>query len=165
MTIAKLSAHISLEQSRKQAKDLLKAFKAGDPKVLDHIRWNHPRFKRLRDEEIKTRPFALADAQLVIAGLHSFESWPKLLQHIERLRLKDPDVMRFENAADAIVAGDIPALKKMLAEHPELIHARSTRHQHAPLLHYVTAQRHRELPPENSAECRRGGDGAAGCRR
>src|SRR4029077_7919732 len=125
MTITELSPRINLEQSRKQAKDLLKAFKAGDPRVLDHLRWNHPRFKRLRDEEIRARPFALADAQLVIARLHSFESWPKLLQHIESLRKNDPEVMRFENAADAIVTGDVAALKKMLADHPELVHARS----------------------------------------
>jgi hypothetical protein len=155
MAIDKLSARINLEQSRKQAKELRKFFAAGDPKTLDHIRWNHPRFKGLRDEQIKARPFALADAQLVIARMHSFESWPKLLQHIEQLKRNDPEVMRFENAADAIVAGDITTLRQMLQEHPELVHARSTRHQHAPLLHYIAAngiEGYRQKSPSNAVE-------------
>ena len=155
MTVAQLSPRINLEQTRKQAKDLLKSFKAGDPKTLDHIRWDHPRFKGLTDEQIKARPFALADAQLVIARLHSFESWPRLLEHINRLEQKDPEVMRFENAADAIVTGDIPTLRKMLQEHPELVHARSTRHQHAPLLHYIAAngiEGYRQKSPPNAVE-------------
>jgi len=76
MPIATLSARINLEQSRKQAKELLKSFKAGDRKTLDQIRWDHPRFKGLSDKEIMAGRFQLADAQLVIARLHSFESWP-----------------------------------------------------------------------------------------
>ena len=155
MTIAQLSARISLEQSRKQAKDLLKAFKAGDQKTLDHLRWNHPRFRGLSDEQIRQRPFALADAQLVIARLHSFDSWPKLLEHIERLKRNDPEVMRFEAAADAIVAGDVSALRRILADHPELIRARSTRQQHAPLIHYISAngiEGYRQISPPNAVE-------------
>ena len=155
MPIATLSARINLEQSRKQAKELLKSFKAGDRKTLDHIRWDHPRFKGLSDKEIMAGKFQLADAQLVIARLHSFESWPKLLQHIDLLEKKDPAIMRFENAADAIVGGDIPTLRRMLRENPELIHARSTRHQHAPLIHYIAAngiEGYRQVTPPNIIE-------------
>ena len=155
MPIATLSARINLEQTRKQAKELLKAFKAGDPKILDHVRWDHPRFKGLSDKEIRAGKFQLADAQLVVARLHSFESWPKLLQHIELLEKKDPVIMRFEKAADAIVGGDILTLQRMLRENPELIHARSTRHQHAPLIHYVAAngiEGYRQVTPPNIIE-------------
>jgi len=155
MTIAQLSPRINLEQSRKQAKDLVKAFKAGDPKALNHVRWNHPRFRGLTDQEIERRPFALADAQLVIARLHSFDSWPKLLEHIKVLERRDPEVMRFEAAADAIVSGDVEALRRMLGEHPELVDARSTRYQHAPLLHYTAAngiEGYRQKSPANIVE-------------
>ena len=155
MPIATLSARINLEQSRKQAKELLKSFKAGDRKTLDHIRWDHPRFKGFSDKEIMAGKFQLADAQLVIARLHSFESWPKLLQHIELLEKRDPAIMRFENAADAIVGGDIPTLQRMLRENPELIHARSTRHQRAPLIHYIAAngiEGYRQVTPPNIIE-------------
>jgi hypothetical protein len=60
VSLKALSPRINLEQSRKQAKDLVKAFKAGDPESLDRIRWNHPRFRGLTDVEIQKRAFALA---------------------------------------------------------------------------------------------------------
>src|SRR4026207_570569 len=105
MSTPALSPRINLEQSRKQAKDLVKAFKAGDPVALDHIRWDHPRFRGPKDAEIMKREFSPADPQLAIPGLHSSDSGPKLLHHIETLEAKDPRVMRFEEAADAIIAG------------------------------------------------------------
>jgi hypothetical protein len=155
MSLESLSPRINLEQSRKQAKDLVKAFKAGDPESLDRIRWNHPRFRGLGDAEIRKRPFTLADAQHVIAGLHYFDSWPKLVHHIETLGKKDARVMRFEAAADAIIAGDIPKLRALLREHPELIRERSTRGHHAPLLHFISAngvEGYRQITPPNIVE-------------
>jgi hypothetical protein len=158
MSLDSLSPRINLEQSRKQAKDLVKAFNAGDPQSLDRIRWNHPRFRGLSDAEIRKRPFALADAQHVIAGMHYFESWPKLVHHIETLRKKDPRVMRFEDAADAIIAGDTPKLRALLSAHPELIRERSTRAHGAPLLHYISAngvENYRQISPANIVEVAR----------
>lgn len=155
MSPATLSPRINLEQSRKQAKELLKAFSAGEPETLDRIRWNHPRFRGLTDAEIRKRKFVLADAQLVIARLHYFDSWPKLLRHIETLKAKDPRVMRFEEAADAIVAGDIPKLRALLHAHPDLIRERSTREHHAPLLHFTAAngvEGYRQISPPNIVE-------------
>jgi hypothetical protein len=155
MPVAALSPRVNLEQSRKQAKDLLKALKAGDREVLDRIRWNHPRFHRLEDAEIQKREFVLADAQLVIARMHYFESWPKLVRHIEALEAEDPRVMRFEAAADAIIAGDIPKLRALLEEHPELIHERSTRAHRAPLLHFIAAngvEDYRQISPPNAVD-------------
>jgi hypothetical protein len=153
-----LSPRLSLEQSRKQAKDLLKAFKAGDANALDRVRSNHPRFRGLTDDQIRERPFVLADAQLVIARLHYFESWPKLLRHIETLARHEPHVRRFEDAADAIIIGDVTTLDRLLRAHPDLIHQRSSRAHEAPLLHYVAAngvEDYRQLTPENAVEVAR----------
>jgi ankyrin repeat protein len=153
-----LSPRVSLEQSRKQAKDLLKAFKAGDARAFDRIRWNHPRCRGLEDDQIRERPFLLADAQLVIARLHHFESWPKLLHHIEALERQDPRVRRFEDAADAIITGDVATLERLLRTHPDLIHQRSSRAHEAPLLHYVAAngvEDYRQLSPKNAVEVAR----------
>jgi hypothetical protein len=155
MSLKALSPRVDLGQSRKQAKELVKAFKAGDREALDRIRWNHPRFRGLTDAEIRKRKFALADAQHVIARLHYFDSWPKLLRHIETLKEKDPRVMRFEDAADAIIAGDAPKLRALLRAHPELIRERSTRAHHAPLLHYISAngvEGYRQISPRNIVE-------------
>lgn len=153
-----LSPRVSLEQSRKQAKDLLKAFKAGDANAFERIRWNHPRFRGLTDDQIRERPFVLADAQLVIAGLHHFESWPKLRRHIETLERQDPPVRRFEDAADAIIMGDVVSLDRLLRAHPDLIHQRSSRAHEAPLLHYVAAngvEDYRQLSPKNAVDVAR----------
>ena len=158
MAVAALSARVNLEQSRKQAKDLVKAFKARDREALDRIRWNHPRFRGLRDAEIQQRKFVLADAQLVIARMHYFDSWPKLVKHIDALEAEDPRVMRFEAAADAIIAGDIAALRTMVREHPELVHERSTRAHRAPLLHFIAAngvEDYRQVSPPNAVEVAR----------
>lgn len=153
-----LSPRVSVEQSRKQAKDLLRAFRTGDAGALDRIRWNHPRFRALTDQQIRKRPFVLADAQLVIARLHYFESWPRLLRHIETLEREDPRVCRFEDAADAIITGDVGALARLLVAHPDLIDQRSSRAHEAPLLHYVAAngvEDYRQRSPKNVVEVAR----------
>jgi ankyrin repeat protein len=134
------------------AKDLVTAFKAGEPRALDRIRWNHPRFRKLSDTEIQARAFKLSDAQLVVARVHHFESWSKLLQHVQSMESADPLVKRFEDAADAIISGSLERLRTMLHEHPGLIHQRSTRAHHSTLLHYVSAngvEDYRQVTPPN----------------
>lgn len=153
MPFRPLSPRVNLEQSRKQAKDLLKALRQAQPEALDRVRSHHPRFRGLTHAQAQRRPFVLADAQLVVARLHYFESWPKLLRHIETLERRDPHVQRFEDAADAIIAGDLPTLMGLLGRHPDLVHQRSTRAHTAPLLHYVSAngvEDYRQISPQNA---------------
>jgi ankyrin repeat protein len=45
----------------------------------------------------------------------------------------------FEAAVEAVIGGDEAELRRLLREHPELIHARSTRPHRAALLHYIAA--------------------------
>jgi Ankyrin repeats (3 copies) len=145
-------SRISLEQARKQAKELVKAHAAGDPRALDAIRWTHPRFRDQSSEVIARGRFALADAQLIIARRHHFESWRALRAYVETIAQNDPTVRRFEEAADRIVAGDVEALRAMLTRHPALITQRSTRAHHSTLLHYVSAngvEDYRQLTPAN----------------
>jgi ankyrin repeat protein len=145
-------SRINLEQARKQAKDLVKGFKAGDLKTLDNIRWNHPRFHGKADDDIKAGEFVLADAQLVVARNHHIPSWAKLLQHVEAIERADPAITRFERAADAIVSGSLELLQAMLREHPSLIDERSTRGHRSTLLHYVSAngvENYRQITPSN----------------
>lgn len=145
-------ARINLEQARKRAKELVDAHKAGDPRALDSIRWNHRRFRGQTDEQIRSGRFVLADAQQVIARGHHFESWAKLLEYVATIERADPRVARFENAADAIVTGDIDALRTMLDRHAALIRERSSRAHRSTLLHYVSAngvEDYRQLTPPN----------------
>ena len=153
MSLDSFSPRINLEQSRKQAKDLVKAFQAGERRAIDVIRSHHPRFKGLDVAHATERPFRLADAQLVVARIHYFESWPKLLQHIDTLERQDPRVARFEDAANAIIAGDIETLRTLVRVDPNIVHERSTRAHRAPLLHYISAngvEDYRQVTPPNA---------------
>jgi len=59
----------------------------------------------------------------------------------------------FEEAVDALVAGNLPLLKQMLDADPGLIHARSCYGHRATLLHYLGAngvEIHRQKTPLNA---------------
>ncbi len=137
MDARELTARPSLEQFRKQAKELFKARKS--PEAIHRFKRFHPKLRKFAESQIAEAEFSLADAQCVIAREHAFESWPKFIKHIQELVRKDSPVSRFELAADAIVTGDLTTLKRLLREDPELVHARSTRSHGAPLIHYVAA--------------------------
>jgi hypothetical protein len=60
---------------------------------------------------------------------------------------------KFESAVDAVINGDIAALRLLLADNPELVRARSTREHRASLLHYVAAngvEDDRQKTPSNA---------------
>lgn len=82
-----LSARPNLEQYKKQAKDLARDCELGIPDALTRIRRHHPRFHKRPESEIRNANVALADAQLVIAREHGFESWPRFAKHIDTLNL------------------------------------------------------------------------------
>ena len=49
MEVKKLPARPSLEQYKKQAKELVKAFESNQAEALQRIKANHDRFGKLRD--------------------------------------------------------------------------------------------------------------------
>ena len=105
------------------------------------------------------RRCALADAQFVIARSHGFESWPKFVRGLEALAHGDTaNEARFEAAADAVVAGDLETLRRLLDEEPWLTRMRSMREHGATLLHYVSAngvEGYRQRTPKNVVEIAR----------
>jgi ankyrin repeat protein len=122
MNAKELPARPSLEQYKKQAKDLVKSRNAGDHEALQRIAKNHPRFQELPDAG--STKFALADAQLVIAREHGFESWPKFAKHIAALNaaalaisVADP-LAAFLEAA--IWHGTLEQAEAILAAHPAI---------------------------------------------
>ncbi len=98
----------SLEQYKKQAKDLLHSHGQAAPPALDRIAHYHPRLHNQPPDVIGTAPFRLADAQLVIAREHGFESWPKFSKHIETLLLSREVASLAEPAAAFIEAACVP---------------------------------------------------------
>jgi ankyrin repeat protein len=68
----------SLENLKKQAKTLLKEWRAGNAETLARIRAAHPQYTRISDQEFRALNPRLTDCQLVLAREAGFESWPQL---------------------------------------------------------------------------------------
>ncbi len=143
-----------LDHYKKQAKDLLKSFRASESDALIRFKAFHPRDSAPDSKDYRDN-VALSDAQLVIAREHGFESWPRFAAHIEALRAANTTVAAFELAADAISVGDSKALAELLRKTPQLVHEHSTRAHRATLLHYAGAngiEDYRQKTPPNIVE-------------
>jgi ankyrin repeat protein len=153
-----------LEQYKKEAKELVNAFKAGDPNAMRLVKRYDPRLPGRADTndrnlvteaEIRKVKLSQADAQYLIARGHQFEDWPTFTNHIKALNQMDSPVWQFEKAVEAIVTGDAATLKRLLRANPKLIRARSTREHHATLLHYVGAnavEDYNQKTPKNAVQ-------------
>jgi hypothetical protein len=105
---ARLPARPSLEQLRKRAKDLLRAYRAGQPDAAQRFRDAGARLGGPGRADGPT----LVDAQFVLAREHGFESWAKLVHHIKATRspgrldlfeqLSEDFVLAWRDDADAL---------------------------------------------------------------
>jgi ankyrin repeat protein len=80
---ASLPAAPSLEQLRKQAKELARAYRGGDEPAVARVAAHHSH---------PADPLKLSDAQLVIAREHGFPSWPRLRAYVERVAAHGPEL-------------------------------------------------------------------------
>jgi ankyrin repeat protein len=97
----------SLDHLKKQAKELLHAFREGDASAV----------KLLGTGRTTPGGPKLADAQRAIALEYGYSSWSKLKEHVDSLnRSTDP----LEQAAAAFKANDAVELRRVLARHPAL---------------------------------------------
>jgi ankyrin repeat protein len=94
----------NLEQLKKQAKELLRAYRQGDPQAVQ-------RFRSLALPP--NRPAKLADAQRLIAREYPFPSWAKLKAHTEALAPTELVKSAFHN-------DDANLMRQLLHRHPEL---------------------------------------------
>ena len=105
---SRLPGRPSLEQLRKQAKDLLKAVGQGDPEATARV-----------DTRLHSRPAGepptLGDVQFALAREYGFESWTALARHVDAIN--PPGLSRFESmaaaVADAYMAGDVDAIREI----------------------------------------------------
>lgn len=170
-----LPPHPSLEQYKKLAKELAKACNSDSPAALGQWTRNWlEHLGRLAKPERETgylgdgslaaqleqfiraqaagAKISLADAQFILARAHGFESWPKFGNHLAALTRANSPASAFELAADAIVSGDLPTVKRLIEDNSDLIHQHSTREHRATLLIYVAAngvENYRQRTPEN----------------
>lgn len=103
-----LPSHPDLDQQRKLAKELLRAFRDGNADAR----------ARIRDQLPDKASIVLADAQFVLAREYGFANWAELSQHIaaRSTSARTPE----EEIRSAFQKRDAPAIRRLLAQHVEL---------------------------------------------
>jgi hypothetical protein len=105
MPVRHLPVRPNLDQLRHQAKDLLRAWHAGDPAAIAELREFHP-------EAVDPASAKLADAQLVLARSYQAPSWPRLVHACELI--------------DAIWRDDVEAVRTLIVKQANLLHEHAT---------------------------------------
>jgi ankyrin repeat protein len=123
----KLPERPNLNQLKKQAKDLLKAFQSGEPAAINEVRAHHP------EAMLVPGAVQLSDAQLVLARAYGFESWPKLKAFVDGVTMS-----RF---VAAVNAGDVERVRAMLHQRPELVQMERAGNDEHCGLHYAVLRR------------------------
>src|ERR1022692_2761494 len=86
-----LPANPSLENLKKQARTLQKAWRAGEAEAIARIRAAHPQYGGLSDEQLRAIQPRLTDCQLVLARETGFESWPQLKTAVQAANRELPN--------------------------------------------------------------------------
>lgn len=73
---------MNLEQQKKQARELLRAIRAGNEEALARLRRQHRRWSGLDDAAVRQQ-VALHDTQFVLAREQGFASWTRLKAYVE----------------------------------------------------------------------------------
>ena len=94
-----------IDQLRRQARELLEAYRAGSPDAVAEVESRH--------RTTSPGAFALHDAQFVLARSYGFESWPKLKAAVEGVTTK--------RLHEAVQRGDLAAVRALLARRPEIV--------------------------------------------
>src|SRR5262245_15811807 len=121
-----LPEHPDINQLKRQAKELLRAFIAGEDQAVAEVNVHYRNADRAQ--------FALHDAQLVLARAYGFVSWPKLKAHVDGITVK--------RMIDAVRADDLRQVRGLLKVRPELAHMSMDNLQ---VLHHAVLRRSPEM--------------------
>jgi len=146
----------SLEQLRKQAKDLLRDARAGDASALARL-----------SAIAAGAETTLSNAQLAVAREYGFASWPKMVHHVEsvtnggfvlrplirpvelspgrRWKLTDGTDGRTDDVFAMFVAareGDIAKVKQLVSHTPSLA---TVEYNYTPPIHFAVREGHRDI--------------------
>ncbi len=148
----------SLEQLRKQAKDLLRNARAGDAGALARI--------GATERGTSGDRLTLADAHLAIARDYGFPSWPKLVRHVtthtggfvlrplirpvelaagRRWKLSDGSYAATDDVFAMFVAargGDPATVQRLVRRTPALA---TVEYNYTPPIHFAVREGHREI--------------------
>lgn len=145
------------EDYEREADALLAALRSGSERARWVFKWEHPRFRGLHVNTVSPHTLDQPDARLVTARRYAFETWEDLIVFAGAVE-RDEAAARFEAAVEAVVDGDLAALRSLLRDDPGLARARSKRRHHATLLHYIGAngvEGVRQRTPANAVDVAR----------
>src|SRR5690242_8914216 len=94
----RLPARPSLEQLRKQAKELLKDYRGGATAATERMRAVISRLANANQSAA-----TLADAQFVLAREYGFENWAALVHHVTAIQMAESRLGRYEQLATDFV--------------------------------------------------------------
>jgi len=141
--VRRLPKEPNLAQLRKQAKELLAHYRAGEPAAVAEV--HH--FERHPDPA----EFALHDAQRVLARAYGYESWAKLKAFV--------DGVNVARLARAVQAGDVTEVQEILDARPELVAIDMNANDEHRAIHYAVLRRDVEmvrLLMQRGADARKG---------
>ncbi len=104
-----------LDVPKREARELLSAWRKAEPAACDRIRRRHPKFKDANDDAIAAAAFKLSDAQCVVAREYGFAHWTELKVRVDASA----------TAAEldrAIRADERPTVVRLVRAHPPLLH-------------------------------------------
>lgn len=118
-----------LNQLRRQAKELLDAFVAGEPAAVAEVSSHY--------HDADRAAIALHDAQLVLARAYGFESWPRLKAFVDGVTIR--------RLADAVKEGDTAGVTALLDARPELINMHMAENDEHRAIHFAVLARSPEM--------------------
>jgi len=100
-----MRANPDIDQLKRQAKELLDAYRASSPEAVAEVTAYH--------RTASPETFALHDAQFVLARAYAFESWPKLKAAVDGVT-----AMKLH---EAVESGDLKTALELLTRRPEIV--------------------------------------------
>ena len=104
-----------LDVPKREARALLKEWRAGLPEALDRIGRRHPKFREADPAAISAGKFLLNDAQLVVAREYGFSNWAELKERINANTVAGL-------LQEAIHKDDRETVVRLLRANPNLLH-------------------------------------------
>ena len=124
-----LSDRPHLDQLKRQARELLDAFREGDAGAAEEVRAHY--------RNADATSFALHDAQLVLARAYGFDSWPKLKAFVDGITVR--------RLVDAVCDGDLETVRSMVTARPELVHVDVAENDEHRALHHAVLRRRPDI--------------------
>lgn len=125
----RMREHPDLDQLKRQAKELLRGFVAGDNTAVSEVNAHY--------HAAAPSTFALHDAQLVLARSYGFESWPKLKAYVDGVTIR--------RLAEAVQSDNLPLVEAMLKARPELADMEMSYGDERRPLHFAVMKRAPEM--------------------